>query len=259
MAVKAITKLHPGYVTGRKHSLEWTRAKRFLGDSKKWLPEYVEQYAYVPLSSLDIENEIVTRIARRNQNKSAKVRSKLQQRQEDQRYRVSRRANIEELKVLDRTLIDLYNFTECLYPTSKIEPIVVDVHNQANLGIEPILNTNVWLYQDTIYQVTGTYTDAEKKLLILDFADRERQQFERLKAKFSKEQMEHIKYQRIRIPENVRIEVWRRDEGKCAGCGSRENLEYDHIVPVTRGGSNTARNVEWLCAVCNRSKGDRIQ
>lgn len=37
------------------------------------------------------------------------------------------------------------------------------------------------------------------------------------------------------------------------------NLEYDHIVPVSRGGSNTARNVELLCEVCNRSKGDRIQ
>ena len=77
--------------------------------------------------------------------------------------------------------------------------------------------------------------------------------------KFSKEQNERVKYERTRIPETVRIEVWRRDQGKCAGCESRENLEYDHIVPVSRGGSNTARNVELLCEACSRSKGNRIQ
>ena len=94
---------------------------------------------------------------------------------------------------------------------------------------------------------------------MLEFIDKEPQNFERLAAKFSAEQSDSIKYERTRIPENVRIEVWRRDQGRCAGCGSRENLEYDHIVPVSRGGSNTARNVELLCEVCNRSKSDRIK
>jgi Holliday junction DNA helicase RuvB subunit len=61
------------------------------------------------------------------------------------------------------------------------------------------------------------------------------------------------------IPSEVRREVWRRDGGKCVRCGSRENLEYDHIIPVTKGGSNTARNIELLCEVCNRSKRDCIQ
>lgn len=61
------------------------------------------------------------------------------------------------------------------------------------------------------------------------------------------------------IPSAVRREVWRRDGGKCAQCGSRESLEYDHIIPVSKGGSNTARNVELLCEKCNRSKRDLIQ
>jgi len=63
---------------------------------------------------------------------------------------------------------------------------------------------------------------------------------------------------RPRIPERVRIEVWRRDEGKCVKCGSREKLEYDHIIPLSKGGSNTARNIELLCEKCNRSKGGNI-
>ena len=60
------------------------------------------------------------------------------------------------------------------------------------------------------------------------------------------------------IPSDVRIEVWRRDGGRCGRCGSRERLEFDHIVPIALGGSNTARNIELLCEVCNRSKSDSI-
>jgi 5-methylcytosine-specific restriction endonuclease McrA len=63
---------------------------------------------------------------------------------------------------------------------------------------------------------------------------------------------------RRRIPQSVRDEVWRRDEGRCRECGSRDKLEYDHIVPISKGGSNTARNVELLCEHCNRSKADKI-
>jgi hypothetical protein len=60
------------------------------------------------------------------------------------------------------------------------------------------------------------------------------------------------------IPERVRHEVWRRDQGRCVDCGSRERLEFDHLIPVSKGGSNTARNIELRCERCNRSKGARI-
>ena len=61
------------------------------------------------------------------------------------------------------------------------------------------------------------------------------------------------------IPSEIRREVWRRDGGKCVKCSSREKLEYDHIIPLAKGGSNTARNIELLCESCNRSKSDSIQ
>lgn len=59
---------------------------------------------------------------------------------------------------------------------------------------------------------------------------------------------------RVILPE-VRREVWRRDKGTCVVCGSPERLEFDHIIPVSMGGSNTARNVQLLCEACNRGKG----
>ncbi len=60
------------------------------------------------------------------------------------------------------------------------------------------------------------------------------------------------------IPEDVRFEVWRRDGGKCVKCGSQRGLELDHIIPFSKGGSNTARNIQILCEACNRDKGDSI-
>jgi hypothetical protein len=60
------------------------------------------------------------------------------------------------------------------------------------------------------------------------------------------------------IPSAVKLAVWRRDQGKCVQCGTKEKLEYDHILPVSRGGANTERNVQLLCEKCNREKAARI-
>ncbi len=61
-----------------------------------------------------------------------------------------------------------------------------------------------------------------------------------------------------KISGKVKKEVWNRDKGKCVKCGSRDKLEYDHIIPASKGGSNTARNIELLCEKCNRKKTDKI-
>ncbi len=60
------------------------------------------------------------------------------------------------------------------------------------------------------------------------------------------------------IPEAVRSEIWRRDGGRCAQCGSQQNIEFDHIIPVSRGGATSVRNLQLLCKQCNRQKGASI-
>jgi len=60
------------------------------------------------------------------------------------------------------------------------------------------------------------------------------------------------------IPEAVRSEVWRRDHGKCVQCNSKENLQFDHIIPVSRGGATSVKNLQLLCQRCNSLKGSRI-
>ena len=119
---------------------------------------------------------------------------------------------------------------------------------------------NGYLYKDALYEFDrDDYTDKERFLLILELEDKERQKFEGLKRKFELSQEIEKIPKREAIPEAVRIAVWRRDNGKCAKCGSRVNLEYDHIIPVSKGGSNTVRNIELLCEECNRKKKDKIE
>ena len=60
------------------------------------------------------------------------------------------------------------------------------------------------------------------------------------------------------ISKDVANSVWNRDGGKCVICGSNENLEFDHIIPVSKGGATTFRNLQLLCQKCNRSKSDNI-
>ena len=61
-----------------------------------------------------------------------------------------------------------------------------------------------------------------------------------------------------RISQDVKDKVWNRDGGKCCECNSNENLEFDHIIPHSKGGANTYRNIQLLCEPCNRSKSAKI-
>jgi HNH endonuclease len=61
------------------------------------------------------------------------------------------------------------------------------------------------------------------------------------------------------ISDEVKRAVWVRDNGKCRSCGSDENIEYDHIHPVSKGGNSEIDNIQLLCRPCNRAKRTRLQ
>jgi hypothetical protein len=57
------------------------------------------------------------------------------------------------------------------------------------------------------------------------------------------------------IPQDVKIAVTVRDQGKCVQCGATDDLHFDHKIPWSRGGTNTVNNIQLLCGSCNRRKG----
>jgi hypothetical protein len=75
-------------------------------------------------------------------------------------------------------------------------------------------------------------------------------------SKVRKEEDEHPRM----IPTAVKVEVWKRDKGKCGICGSSTNLHFDHIIPYVKGGTSlSADNIQLLCAKCNIAKKDKIE
>jgi HNH endonuclease len=62
------------------------------------------------------------------------------------------------------------------------------------------------------------------------------------------------------IPTAVKLDVWRRDGGKCITCGAKDNLHFDHIIPYSKGGTSMdSKNIQILCARHNLAKRDRIE
>jgi hypothetical protein len=62
------------------------------------------------------------------------------------------------------------------------------------------------------------------------------------------------------IPTTVKLEVWKRDGGKCQICNAEDELHFDHILPYAKGGTSLkAENVQLLCARHNLQKRDRIE
>lgn len=66
------------------------------------------------------------------------------------------------------------------------------------------------------------------------------------------------KESRRRIPRDVRQRVWQKYGGRCAECSANTYLEFDHIIPVAKGGGNSDTNVQLLCRNCNLAKSDNI-
>lgn len=63
------------------------------------------------------------------------------------------------------------------------------------------------------------------------------------------------KVERGKIDRDLREHILARDNHRCKHCGSTENLEIDHIVPISKGGKSTPDNLQVLCHDCNTEKG----
>jgi len=86
-------------------------------------------------------------------------------------------------------------------------------------------------------------------LLFLETMKKERQKRDRLRHNpLTTDQMSDTAF----LPEKIRGAVWRKAGGRCAKCGGREQLEFHHIIPVSRGGTNDPGNICLLCEQCHQ-------
>lgn len=135
------------------------------------------------------------------------------------------------------------------------------VQKETPVAIMAYDSSTWWLFEDQFYWTDVDLQPDDVKALILAMAIRKKRNIERTigKAKAVLAQEQSIQDNNRRpIPDDVKMFVWQRDNGRCVKCGSNQNLEFDHIIPVSQGGSNTSRNLQILCETCNRSKGGNI-
>lgn len=59
------------------------------------------------------------------------------------------------------------------------------------------------------------------------------------------------------IPDQMRQHILARDGYRCQYCGSQSYLEMDHIIPLSKGGATSLKNLQTLCHGCNMKKGNR--
>lgn len=65
----------------------------------------------------------------------------------------------------------------------------------------------------------------------------------------------NIPYKKVHF---TRQNVFKRDEHKCAYCGSTKDLTLDHVIPRSKGGKHSWKNVVACCKKCNYEKADNF-
>jgi hypothetical protein len=64
------------------------------------------------------------------------------------------------------------------------------------------------------------------------------------------------------IPQSVQINVILRDGKVCSECGeniSPDDVQFDHVIPYSKGGSSDESNIRVLCELCNKKKSNRFE
>jgi 5-methylcytosine-specific restriction endonuclease McrA len=96
---------------------------------------------------------------------------------------------------------------------------------------------------DKLRDTYGDLTNSEILDILLE---------EKLKTPFAKQRGQTSMPKNSRyIPLGVKSQVY---TGKCANCGARHHLEYDHKVKYSHGGKNSTTNIQLLCRSCNQRK-----
>ncbi len=64
------------------------------------------------------------------------------------------------------------------------------------------------------------------------------------------------------IPFRTKVRVVRRDNYTCQHCGKHlqdYEVEFDHIIPLSKGGSSDEHNIRLTCHDCNQDKSDQVE
>ncbi len=111
-----------------------------------------------------------------------------------------------------------------------------------------------WAFEDRFYAEEDGLEARDVVALIRERERRARRRLERAHATLARDAVASVPA-RERIPREIRRAVFERDGGRCVDCGSRFDIQYDHVIPFSLGGASSVENLQILCLDCNIRKG----
>jgi HNH endonuclease len=114
-----------------------------------------------------------------------------------------------------------------------------------------------WWYENAFYWTNASYRSTDVKALLYARERQRNRALDHAHALLAASNSPATR-RRERIPRDVKRAVWERDGGRCVECDSDFEIQYDHVIPFSFGGSSTVENLQLLCARCNQVKGARL-
>lgn len=110
-------------------------------------------------------------------------------------------------------------------------------------------------------------TNEEYRAKVTKWGTENKRKYRRNEAFKIEERKRHLRYEHTRRARKLANggsytqEEWQALCGyygnKCLACGGQDPLTVDHVIPISKGGSNDISNIQPLCKRCNDIKYDK--
>jgi hypothetical protein len=103
------------------------------------------------------------------------------------------------------------------------------------------------------------YVKSIKEEILYEYAKLiSRSAYKSLQRGFITDRFKKLRNGDITISDTIR--EWEREQElpkECVFCGAEKELSTDHLIPISRGGHDSADNLVLACKSCNASRGDK--
>ena len=164
-------------------------------------------------------------------------------------------------KVKEITIFGNYGNKETNLDKSKLISIENDIFNQ--LKLKPRLYYDVTI-KLCCSKINGDVYDKKSQMFCYEEIMNIIQQVTNKSGKYYNEQNVWdaiCRVERGKVSNKMRFSIYERDGYRCRHCGKKQemnDLEIDHIFPISKGGKSTYDNIQTLCRRCNKLKGNSI-
>lgn len=144
---------------------------------------------------------------------------------------------------------------------SKLIAVERELFNDRQIMDPSVFSITVILY--SIYYSSGNVRDSKEDTFsqkqILNLLER----VENKNGKYYNDERiwrSICKVERGMVSLDLRYRILERDHHRCRKCGKTdafENLEIDHIIPISKGGKSSPDNLQVLCHQCNKEKDSK--